>query len=246
MAGYPIVVALSPRPIVLQYFGMVPHVRAKGIRAGGEWTDVRRSPHPGQPDDDRELRGIIEVDGIVVTGTADDLTYDKSRLTHVRGIDASAQISLRTADGAGRGVGRNRDRHVDQRRHRQVHLAGEGIGAGDDRPRPGGHHPQTPRWDHGRIRFTVLRAEVFGAYVLADFVQMFVNRLTLNLDALTESGHRRRGRSVRRGDRGGVHRQRCGGRRRGIRLADGALAGWADSDTADGPDPEDRAEPMAG
>ena len=55
---------------------------------------ARRSPHLGNRTTIGELRGIIEVDGIVVTGTADDLTYDKSRLTHVRGIDASAQISF--------------------------------------------------------------------------------------------------------------------------------------------------------
>lgn len=246
VAGYPIVVALSPRPIVLQYFGMVPHVRASGFGAGGEWTDVRADRLTlGNRTTIGELRGIIEVDGIVVTGTADDLTYDKSRLTHVRGIDASAQISFErlmalAAGSAGTGTVTSISGDIARSTLRvkvsaQVMIVPVPVAI-----------TLKPRVDHGRIRFTVLRAEVFGAYVLADFVQMFVNRLTLNLDALTEAvtvvG-------VEVSDAGiaaafTANDVVVGGGASGWRMV--RSPGWADSDTADGSDPEDRAEPMAG
>ena len=103
-----------------------------------------------------------------------------------------------------------------------------------------------PRVDHGRIRFTVLRAEVFGAYVLADFVQMFVNRLTLNLDALTEAvtvvG-------VEVSDAGiaaafTANDVVVGGGASGWRMV--RSPGWADSDTADGPDRRTGLNPWPG
>lgn len=184
-AGYPIAVTLSRRPIVLQYFGAVPHVHASGFGADGEWTDVRAERLTlGDRPTIGALRGTVEVDGIVLTGTADDLTYDKSGLTHVRGIDASAQISFTRlmalaagSAGAVTSITGNTERcTLRVKASAQLMIVPVPVAM-----------TLAPKVCDGRLRFTVLRAEVFGAYVLADFVQMVVNRLTQNIDALTEA-----------------------------------------------------------
>ena len=187
VAGYPIAVDLSRRPLVLQYFGMVPHVHARGFGADGEWTDVRAERLTlGNRPTVGALHGTVEVDGIVLTGTADDLTYDKSGLTHVRGVDASAQVSFTrllaiAAGSAGTGTvtsltGNAAKGTLRVKASAQVMIMPVPVAI-----------TIRPTARAGRIRFSVVRAEVFGAFVLSDFVQMFVDRFTQNVDVLTEA-----------------------------------------------------------
>ncbi|MBD0021049.1 hypothetical protein GII33_09165 [Gordonia pseudamarae] len=185
-AGYPIAVTLSRRPLVLQYFGRVPHVHARGAGTDGEWTDMRAERLTlGDRPTIGALRGTVEVDGIVLTGSADDLTYDKCGQTHVRGLDASAQISFARLSTVAAGsassatvtsiTGSAATGTLRVTLSTRVVIVPVPVVV-----------TIAPTVHDGRIRFTVVRAEVFGAYVLSDFVQVFVDRFTQNVDALTD------------------------------------------------------------
>ncbi|MFT4126099.1 MAG: LmeA family phospholipid-binding protein [Gordonia sp. (in: high G+C Gram-positive bacteria)] len=182
LAGYPVAVSLSRRPLVLQYYGSVPHLDVAGVGADGVPSAIRAEDlRLGEDVTIGRLQGCAVVDGITVDGEVRELTLRAGRLVLIGDIAATAHLPferlLAEAAGQVQSISGNAAQGtVKIRTSATMMLVSVPVSI-----------TVTPVPVDGRIRLEVVRADVAGTlYLPPDFVQLFLNRVTAAASALID------------------------------------------------------------